>query len=233
MCVQEVQRAHDARDDQQRGIAGDVAGTMRELQPAHRRAGERAGRELHDNARQPAPRGVELPGQQQEHHGRQGGQHGQHHQAAGARRMRHPEDDQDQAAEEQVRQPFCADRPSRAVPAGQVEVRTEPQLHHEQLAHIVGGVKGVDAFGHVPDVHGEDHPQGRQVHGHQVDGPDSRQAQPQKVQGFPGGPAVPHPVQVVPGQHESAEDEKEIDALSAAVEDGVQRGPKFGGCLLE
>ncbi len=95
MAVEPVEDADDGRDQQHRRHAAPRSGcgrsgcSLRTAAQAMRARGE-----LQDDARQPAPRRVELPAGQQEHHRRQRRRERQQQQAAGPGRPRHPEDHQ-------------------------------------------------------------------------------------------------------------------------------------------
>ena len=113
-------------------------------------------------------------------------------------------------------------------------VRRKPQLHEQELSDVVhrrersGGLRR-----HMAHVEREDDPERRQMHRHQVDGPHARQPQPQEVQRRSPRERVAHPVEVIPRQHEAAENEEEVDALGAAVQDRGERRSESGGRLLE
>ena len=62
----------------------------------------------------------------------------------------------------------------------------------------------------------------------QVHRPHPGKSQPQEAQGRARGPRLAHLVDVVPGQHEATEDEEQIDALGAAVEDWCERRREIG-----
>jgi len=205
------------------------ATAVRRLQSGDRGRDQRAGGELHDDARQPTPGRVELAGHQQRHHGWQRGRDRQPDQVAGPGRAGHPKDHQHQHPEQQIRQPLGADRPRRAVPARIVEERLEPQLRHQHLTHIADRCEPVNLLRRdVTDVQREDDPQRGQVQRDQIDGPHPGQPQPEEVQGGAGRPGSAHPVEVIPGQYEAAEDEEQIDALGAAVEHRRERVEESG-----
>ena len=125
------------------------------------------------------------------------------------------------SAEQQIGQPPAL-IDHAAVPAGAVEEGLEPQLDQEHLPHVAdrgefGGVWGRLA---VPDV------QVKMIHSaarcRVTDRPaHPGQLQPQEMQRRFHLERRTHPVQVVPRQHEPAQDEEQVDALGAGVEQGA------------
>lgn len=207
----------------------DAAAAVGQPQSAHGGTGQRAGGELRDDPRQPAPRRVEVAAGQQHHHRRQRRRECQHHEAARPRRLLHPQQHQHQQGEKHVRQPFGADRPGRPVPARVVEERHKPQLHQQDLPHVADrGERGGVRRRHVAHVQGEDHPQGGEVQCDQVHRPYPGQPQPQEVQGGAGRPGPAHPVEVVVRQHEAAEDEKRSTPWAPQLRTGASASRKSG-----
>ena len=234
MRVEPVEGADDGAYQDECEHSGSPPGTVARSKPAHGGTGQRSRRELHDDARQPTPRGVEVSGGQQQHHRRQRDRDRQQHEAACPRRSRHPEDHQRQQAEHQVGQPFRADRPGWSVPAGSVEVRLEPQLRQEDLADVAGRRQLVDVLGRdVSHVEGEDDPQCGEMQRDQVDGPHARQPKPQEVQRGSRRPRPTHSVDVRPRQHEAAQDEEQVDALGATVEQRCDRRREIRCCRVK